>query len=344
MFGTNQPLKNVGIYATGKYMPERVMTNKDWEKILDTSDEWIQTKLGIRERRIAAPDEVPSDLGVKALLNAVERAGLTLDDIDCVISGSNTPDHISPQMAAMIMRKLGIKKPGFDVRAGGCSGAIFSLSVGARFVADGTYKTVAVVIPELNSRVVTHNDRTTSVILGDGAGCFILRPCKPGMGILHTELGCEPDGYFAAWVPAGGNALPLTKENIDQDLQYFHMDGKAVWQFGTKIIPQLGRNLSEKTGIALEDVDVFLTHQANLNIIKVGMQDMGVPFEKALVNVDRYGNMAGANAPVAMTEAVDDGVLKPGQLMFMMMFGAGLSFGAAAIRWCGPEDFEGCEV
>lgn len=335
-----QTVNNVGILATGKYLPEHVMTNADLEKIIDTSDEWIVNKLGIHERRFATSDEVTSDLGVNAIMDAVNRAGISFDDIDLLISGSNTPDHQSPQLATMIMRKLGMKNtPGFDVRSGGCSSGVFSLSVGAKFISDGTYKTVAVVIPEINSKVVTWKDRTTSVILGDGAGCYILRATKRNTGILHTELGSDPSGYFAAYVPAGGNALPLTKENIDEGLQYFHMNGPDVYRFGTEIIPKLALRLTSKTEIPIEGVDLFLTHQANINIIRKGLEDVGVPFEKALLNLDRYGNMAGANLPVALTEAVDDGILTPGKIIYLIVFGAGLSYGAMAIRWCGPEDF-----
>ncbi|PFE01022.1 3-oxoacyl-ACP synthase [Bacillus cereus] len=341
MLGTNRTLKNVGILSTGKYLPEKVITNSDWEKLVDTSDEWIVNKIGIKERRFAASDEVTSDLGVKAVEDAIKRANISLDEIDLLISGSNTPDYPSPQLATMMLRKLGIKNtPGFDVRSGGCSSGVFSLSVGARFVADGTYKTVAVVIPEINSRVISWKDRSTCVILGDGAGCYILRATKEGTGILFSELGSDPSGYFSAYVPAGGDALPLTKENIDEGLQYFHMDGPAVWKFGTSIIPKLANNISMNLGIPLDNVDLFLTHQANINIIRKGLEDLKVPFEKALINVDRYGNMAGANLPVALTEAVDDGVLTPGKLIYLIVFGAGLSYASMAIRWCAPEDFE----
>ncbi|UNL86799.1 3-oxoacyl-ACP synthase III family protein [Priestia koreensis] len=333
-------IQNVGILATGKYLPTRVMTNKEWENIVDTSDDWIVNKLGIHERRIAASEDVTSDLGVRAIQDAVRRAGISLDEIDLLISGSNTPDHQSPQLATMIMKKLGMRNtPGFDVRSGGCSSGVFSLEVGAKFIRDGTYRTVAVVIPEINSRVVSWKDRSTCVILGDGAGCYILRATKDHTGILHTELGSEPSGYFSAYVPAGGNALPLTKENVEDGLQYFHMTGPDIYKFGTEIIPKLALSLTNSINTSLEDVDLFLTHQANMNIIKKGLDDLGVPFEKALINVDRYGNMAGANLPVALTEAIDAGILTPGKLIYLIVFGAGLSYGSMAIRWCSPEDF-----
>lgn len=337
---TQKTVRSVGILATGKYLPEHVMTNYDWEQHVDTNHDWIVEKIGVKERRIAAPDECASDMGVKALQDAVQRAGISLDDIDLIISGSNTPDHMSPQLACLIMNKLGISgTPGFDVRSGGCPGGVFALTVGARFIADGMYKTVAVVIPELNSRVINWKDRSTCVILGDGAGCYILRAVEDGKGILHTELGSDPSGYYGAYVPAGGLAEPLTKDNIDDGRQYFHMDGRGVWNFGTTIIPQMARSLSDKLEIPVEDVDLFLTHQANINIIKVGMEELGVPFERALVNLDRYGNMSGASMPVALTEAQDAGILTPGKLIYLLGFGAGLSYGATAIRWCAPEDF-----
>jgi 3-oxoacyl-[acyl-carrier-protein] synthase-3 len=336
----NQYVQNVGILSTGKYLPEKVVTNFDLEKIVDTSDEWITEKTGIKERRVASESEHTSDMGVKALLDAVKRAGISLDEIDLVISGSNTPDHKSPQMACLMMNKLGMTgTPGFDVRSGGCPGGVFSLSVGARFIADGTYKTVAVVIPELNSRVVNWKDRTTCVILGDGAGCYILRATKNDTGIIHTKLGSEPSGYYAAYVPGGGDALRLTKENIDDGLQYFHMDGKSVFEFGTSIIPKMAEEMSEATNIPINEVDFFLTHQANANIIKQGLEKVGVPYEKALVNVTKYGNMSGASMPVALTEAVDDGLLTPGKVIFLLAFGAGLSYGSIALRWSDRSDF-----
>ncbi|MBN1172272.1 MAG: ketoacyl-ACP synthase III [Micromonosporaceae bacterium] len=333
-------LRNVGIMAIGSYLPERVMTNDELATMVDTSDEWIRARIGVRTRHIAAPEELSSDLGAAALRDACRRAGIDLDEIDLVICGSNTPDHPSPQTASMIMRKVGLSgTAGFDVRCGGCAGGVFALDVGSQYVATGRYRTVAVVLAEVNSKITNWKDRTTCVILGDGAACYLLRPCGDGVGIQKTILGTDPSGYYVAYVPAGGRAMPVTAEAAEQGLQYFVMQGRPVLDFAHNQMPPLIRQLAAESGHSLDDVQLFVTHQANINIINNIMDLIGQPRQKTYTNVERRGNTSSASVPLALCEAVDDGCLKPGDLLFAVAFGAGLTYGACAIRWCGPDDF-----
>jgi 3-oxoacyl-[acyl-carrier-protein] synthase III len=336
----SQQLLQVGIAGMGAYVPERIMTNHDLEQIVDTTDEWITTRIGIKERRMAAPGELASDMGAKALIDACERSGIALDEIDLVICGCNTPDYLSPQTAALVLQKAGINGPvAIDVRAAGCPAGVFALDVAAQYVATGRYRTVAVVNAEVNSSVLNWKDRGTCVIMGDAAACYLLRPCKPDKGLLNTILCNNPDGYFVGYLPAGGSAMPSTPETIENGKQYFHMDGRGIWNFATVEVPKLIERLAQETGYSLDDVDLYISHQANLRIIESIMGTIGQPFEKTFTNIEKYGNTSSASVPLAIKEALDAGRLKPGDLLFIFAFGAGLSYGASAIRWCAPEDF-----
>ena len=337
----NQTLLPVGILAMGCYLPERLVTNDELAQVLDTSDEWIAKRIGIRARRRAAPDQLSSDLAVKALQDACDRAGIDLDDIDLLISGSNTPDHISPPLACMIMRKAGMQNTaGFDVRSGGCPGGVFTLDVGAQYVATGRYRTVAVVLPEVNSRVVNPADRTTAVLLGDAATCYLLRPCAPETGLLHTVLRNDPSGYYTGHVPAGGLALPVTPDVLAQGLQYFHMDGPAVWEWVHATIPDFVAEFARSADIRLQDPDLYVFHQANLNIIHNVMDRLGLDRSRTFTNLDRYANTSSSSVPLAIHEAVLEGCLRPGDLLCAVGFGAGMSYGATLIRWNHQGDFD----
>ncbi|EPH05593.1 3-oxoacyl-[acyl-carrier-protein] synthase III [Propionibacterium sp. oral taxon 192 str. F0372] len=331
---------NAGIVAIGRYVPPTVLTNAELETMVDTTDAWIQSRIGVQERHIAAPEQLSSDLAVLALSDACRRAGIDPSEIDLVISGSNTPDHPSPQTACMILRKAGLDNcVGFDVRAGGCAGSIFALDVGAQYITSGRYHTVAVVLAEVNSKITNWNDRSTCVILGDGAACYILRPCRDGSGIVHTTLGNEPSGYFAAYVPNGGRAQPVTPSNYHDGRQYFVMDGHAVWDFAHQDLPAVVRKVARDSGVGLDQADVFITHQANRRIIHDLMELIGQPRDKAFVNIERLGNTSSASVPLALCEAIDIGRIHPGSMVFCIGFGAGLSYGVSVMRWCAPEDF-----
>ncbi|MGG3755870.1 ketoacyl-ACP synthase III [Bacillus anthracis] len=336
----NKHIKSVGIAGIGSYVPHKVLTNLDLEKMVDTSDEWIEKRIGIKERRIAEPDEFASDMGVKALLDACEKSSIKLEEIDLLVCGSNTPDYNSPQMAALILNKAGMRNTvAIDIRAGGCPGGVFTVDAAAQYVATGRYKTVAVVNTELNSSILNWEDRTTCVIMGDAAACVILRACKPEKGILHTILCNDPSGYFVGYIPAGGSVIPTSLETLENKMGYFHMDGRAIWDFATNKVPELIKDLSTETGYALNDVDLYISHQANLNIIKEIMKKIEVPFSKTFTNIEKYGNTSSASVLLAICEAVQEGRLNKDDLIFTFAFGAGLSYGATAIRWCGPEDF-----
>ncbi|UNL86788.1 3-oxoacyl-ACP synthase III family protein [Priestia koreensis] len=336
----NKKIRSVGIFGAGSYVPEKILTNKELEQTVDTTDEWITTKIGIKERRIAKPGELASDMGAYALQDACSNAGITTEEIDLIICGSNTPDYNSPQMAALIAKKLGINHAvTIDARTGGCPGGVFSVDIAAQYVATGRYDTVAVVNAELNSAILDWEDRSTCVIMGDGAGCLLLRPCKSDTGIIHTVLHNDPSGYFVAYVPSGGTAMPTTEDTLQKKLGYFHMDGRAIWNFATVEIPELIKELSRDSGISLSDVDLFISHQANLNIIKEIMHKINVPMSKTFTNIEKYGNTSSASVLIAISEALKENRIKHGDLIFTFAFGAGLSYGATAIKWCAKEDF-----
>jgi len=339
--GIHRETLPVGIMAIGRYLPERIVTNDELARTLDTSDAWITERIGIRTRRVAAPGQLSSDLGVEALKDACDRAGIGLDEIDLLISGSNTPDHISPPLACMIMRKTGMTEAaGFDVRSGGCPAGVFTLDVAAQYVATGRYRTVAVVLPEVNSRVVDPADRTTAVLLGDAATCYLLRPCTPGTGILHTVLRNDPSGYYTGHVPAGGLAMPITPDVQARGLHYFHMDGPTVWKWVHQVIPGFVEEFVEDAGITLHDPDLYVFHQANLNIIHNVMDRLGLPRSKTFTNLDKYANTSSSSVPLAIHEAVLEGRLGPGDVLCTVGFGAGMSYGANLIRWNRPGDFD----
>lgn len=330
----------VGIRAVGTYLPDKILTNYDLEQMVDTTDDWIRSHIGVVERRIAADDQLSSDLGARALLDACAKSGINPLDIDLIISGSNTPDHISPQTACRIIDKSGsLNAAGFDVKCGGCAGGVVALDVGSQYVATGRYKMVAVVLAEVTSKIVNWNDRTTCVILGDGAACYLLSPCIREKGLLRTFIGNQPSGYFAAYVPAGGRAMPITQDVIDKGLDCFVMDGKAVWNFAHEVVPGLFRKLAFDLGMEPKDADLLIMHQANKTIVNNVMSMLEVPPEKAFCNIEKLGNTSSASVPLALAGALNAGLVKNGSLILMVSFGAGLTYGATAIRWCDPTDF-----
>lgn len=331
---------SVGIMSIGYYVPERIVTNHEISKLVDTSDEWITEKIGVKERRIAAPKELASDMGTKAIEDACKKAGIDKEEIELVVCGTNTPDYVSPQTACLVMQKAGIHHAaGFDTRTGGCAGGVFHLDIGSQYIASGRYRTVAVVVPEVNSKFIDWEDRTTCVFFGDGAVCYILRECKKNTGIQHTILGNDPDNFYTAYVPAGGIAEPYSEYTLNEKRGFVRMDGKAVWNFAHKHVPPLIHELANAIGCDLDDVDSFIFHQANRNIIENIMGIIGQPLEKTYINVDKYGNTGGASVPLAMQEAVSSGQIQSGDLVMAVAFGAGMSFGVSAIRWCDLDDF-----
>ena len=317
----------------GSYVPEHVMTNQDWTKYVETSDQWITSKTGISARRIAPQDMCTSDLAAKASVDAMKEAKIKPEDIDLIILATSSPDVPLSSTAAILQAKLDAVNAGaFDVSAV-CSGWIHGLDVGARYAVDPDYDNVLVVGAEVYSRILNWKDRTTCVFFGDGAGASVLRKTDDDRGVLGGWLRADGRGAEVIQIPAGGVKMPLTAELMEQGKQYFHMDGRAVWDFAIVAFPQAVRSVLERCGYGLEDVDMIIPHQANINIITTGMERLGLPMEKAFTNLHRYGNMAGASIPVALHEAVKEGKIRGGDLVVTVGFGGGLAWGANLIRW-----------
>ncbi|MCI8669664.1 MAG: ketoacyl-ACP synthase III [Lachnospiraceae bacterium] len=322
------------IIGTGYYVPGKIVTNFDLMKIMDTSDEWITTKIGIKERRIAAEDELTSDMAAEAAKKAMKNANITADDIDMILLATNFPDHISPATSVAIQKKIGAKNAfAFDIRTGGCPGSVFSLSIASKYIADGTCKTILVATADINSKGLDWEDRSTAVIFGDGAAAIILKSVdETEAGIIDSKLYTDPEGYYAAYIPAGGVAEPITEQAIKEKRQYFRMDGRAIFDFATKAFPDAVKEIVKKNKMTLSDIDFVISHQANLNIIRQSMENLGIPMEKTYYNIHKYGNTSSASVGIALAEAIENGVIKKGDKVVLVSFGAGTAWGTVLLE------------
>jgi 3-oxoacyl-[acyl-carrier-protein] synthase III len=322
----------VGILGLGYYLPSKVLTNHDLEKIVDTSDEWIKTRTGIAQRRIAAEGENTSDLAVAASRKALESAGLKATDLDLILVATMTPDMPCPATSCIVQTKLGAPQAAATDVAAACSGFLYGLVMGQQFVATGTYKHVLVVGAEVLSRVVDWKDRSTCVLFGDGAGAVVLGPTEQGK-ILSTHLGSDGRGADLLKVPGGGVAQPASAESVEQRAHFLKMNGTEVFKHAVRAMSSACLTAVKKAGIEPEQVACVIPHQANMRIIKAVVDRAGMPLEKVYLNVDRYGNMSAASTIVALCEAVRDGRVKKGDYALLVAFGAGLTWGSAVIQW-----------
>ena len=314
-------------------MPPRVMTNEDWAGLVETSDEWITTKTGIKERRIADPETCTSDLAVLACQQAIEESGLSPDDIDMLILATSSPDVPLSSTAGIAQHKLGCtKSAAFDINAV-CAGWVHALDIGSRYAGTPGYDNVLVVGAEVYSRILNWEDRGTCVLFGDGAGAAVLSEVDEGRGILGSWMMSDGSGSGVIEIPAGGVRTPIPSSGFAEGDQYFQMDGRAVWRFAIEAFPQAVRGVLDRIGRDLSEVDLIIPHQANLRIVEAGMETLGLPMEKTFTNLERYGNTAGASVPIALREAVDRGVLSKGDLVVTAAFGGGLAWGANAFVW-----------
>lgn len=326
-------MASVGIIGLGAYVPPNEMSNEDWMKYVDTSDEWITTKTGMKKRRIAEPDVCTSDLAVEACKQAIKNANLLPEDIDLIILATSSPDVPLSSTAGIIQHKLGcVECAAFDVNAV-CAGWVHALDIGARFVGTDGYQNVLVVGSEIYSRILNWNDRATCVLFGDGAGAAVLSEVDTGKGILGTWLMSDGSGSSVIEIPAGGVRTPFNSDDFKDGQQYFHMDGRAVWDFAIEAFPQAVRNALSKVGKKIEDVDLIIPHQANINIIQKGMEKLGLDMNKTFTNLHKYGNTAGASVPIAMHEAMENGLINEGDLVVTAAFGGGLAWGANVIQF-----------
>lgn len=326
-------MRAAGIVGTGIYVPERVVTNFDLEKIVDTSDEWIQTRTGIRQRHHADEGLATSDMCVAAAEKALADAGVAAEEVDLVIVATVTPDMYFPATACLVQDRLGARRAGaFDLEAG-CSGFMYGLSIGSQFIASGVYDTVLVIGAEILSRLLNWADRSTCVLFGDGAGAAVLRPVPEGYGIRSVVLGSDGAGGKLLNVPAGGSLVPPSRRFVDPAEYTIHMKGNEVFKFAVRVMGEAALEALQKAGWTREDLDYLIPHQANIRIIDAAVKRLGLPPEKAFVNVDRYGNISSASIPITLHEARRAAKLKKGDVVVMVAFGAGLTWAATAMRW-----------
>lgn len=322
----------VGILGLGFYLPKKVLTNADLEKTVETSDEWIRTRTGIRERRIAAEGENTSDLAVEAAKMALQNAKLTPADIDLILVATMTPDMPCPATACIVQKKLGASQAAATDVSAACSGFLYGLVMGQQFVASGTYKHVLVIGAEVLSRVVDWTDRSTCVLFGDGAGAAVLGPTTQGQ-ILATHLGSDGSGADLLKVPAGGVAQPASNESVAARGHFLKMNGTEVFKHAVRAMADACLKVVKKAGLTPEQIACVIPHQANIRIIEAVVERAGIPIEKVYLNVDRYGNMSAASTIVAFCEAVRDGRVKKGDYALLVAFGAGLTWGSAILKW-----------
>ena len=326
-------MASIGIIGVGSYVPPHEMSNDDWADIVDTSDEWITTKTGMKKRRIADSNMCTSDLAVEACKLALKNSGLVASDIDLIILATSSPDVPLSSTAGIVQDKLGCTDCGaFDINAV-CAGWVHALDVGSRFAGTEGYENVLVVGSEVYSRILNWEDRSTCVLFGDGAGAVVLSEVPEGKGIIGSWIMSDGSGSSVIEVPAGGVRVPIPSEGFSEGMQYFHMDGRAVWDFAIEAFPQAVLSVLERNGKTIDEVDLIIPHQANINIIEKGMEKLGLSMDKTFTNLHKYGNTAGASVPIAMHEALENEMIGEGDLVVTVAFGGGLAWGANLIQF-----------
>lgn len=323
------------IIGTGSYLPETVLTNFDLEKMVDTSDEWIRQRTGIVERRIAEDDIATSDLSVQAARLAIKKAQIDPLEIEMILVATVTPDTFFPSTACYVQKGIGAKNASAMDISAACAGFLYGLDLANGLIISGQYDTILVVGGEVFNKIVDWNDRNTCVLFGDGAGAAVVQTTEEPKGILASYIGS--DGDYAAdisllGIPAGGSRMPVTSEAIDQNLNKIQMNGREVFKLGVRLMPEAAERALQKANVSVDDVDLLIPHQANLRIIEAVGQRLGVPREKVYVNVDKYGNTSAATVIIALDEAIQDGRAKPGDLILLVTFGAGLTWGSTLLR------------
>jgi 3-oxoacyl-[acyl-carrier-protein] synthase-3 len=322
------------ITGVAGYVPPRVLTNADLEKMVDTTDQWIMERVGIRERHIADKGVAASDLAVQAVKKLRAKHPFDLQEVDLVVVGTVTPDMMYPSTACLVQHKLGIESTwGFDVSAG-CSGFLYALNIGTEFVEAGKYKKVLVIGSDVNSSMTDFTDRAVCIIFGDGAGAVLLERAKPGEGgIIDHVAQIEGEGGQFLYMPGGGSLNPASHETVDKKMHFIHQDGKNVFKYAVKKMAEMTERVLENNGLTGKDVDCFIAHQANRRIITATAERLGMPMEKVIVNIDRYGNTTAGTIPLAMETALQEGKLKKGNLVLLAAVGAGFTSGATLVRW-----------
>jgi len=330
---SRQPSRTVSIIGTGSYVPERILTNAELEKLVETSDDWITSRTGIKERRIAAEGEFTSHMATKAALNAMEQAGVTAAEIDLILVATVTPDTFFPSTACHVQRQLGAKNAAcFDLSAA-CSGFLYGIEVAQQFISNHTYNTVLVIGADRLSSIVNWSDRNTCVLFGDGAGAAILRYRAGSHGVISTYMGSDGNYGDILHMPGGGCAIPITKENIDQRLNTLHMNGRETFKQAVISMQAAANKVLEDSGLKLEDLTCIIPHQANARIIEALADRFDLPLSKFHINLDRYGNTSAAAVAIALDEANRTGRFEVGDYILMVVFGGGLTYASSVVQW-----------
>ena len=322
------------IIGSGGYSPDRIIKNSFFDNLVENADEWIFSRTGIRERRFAEEDQATSDLATIAARNAIQNAGINVEEIDCIIVGTSTPDMMIPAPACMVQKNIGAKNAfAFDVNAV-CSSFIFAMEVADNFIASGRYKTILAIGADTYSKILEYNDKTSCPLFGDGAGAVILRASDaPGKGVLSSYMRSDGSGWELIQVPSSGSRKPITAESIAASDNKFKMAGKQVYVFATEVIPEIITTLCKNGGVTPDDLTYIIPHQANVRMIDFIAKKFGYAKERFLLNLDRCGNTSAASVPLVMAENLNNGTIKPGDLVLIMGFGGGLSWGGFLIRF-----------
>ncbi|KRE56584.1 beta-ketoacyl-ACP synthase III [Paenibacillus sp. 2RAB27] len=323
----------VGVLGTGKYVPERILTNQELETMVETNDEWIVSRTGIRERRIAAEGQATSDLCFEASKVALSNAGITADQLDLIIVATITPDMSFPSTACILQEKLGAKKAAaFDLSAA-CSGFVYGLANATNFIATGTYKYALVIGADCLSKITDYTDRNTCILFGDGAGAVVIGEVPEERGFKSFELGADGTGGPLLKIEGGGSRNPASQNSLDQRLHYIYMAGAEVFKFAVRIMGNAADEALRKAGWEKTDIDLLVPHQANMRIIQSSLNRLELSEDKCMINLDKYGNMSAASIPVALAEASEQGRLNEGDRLILVGFGGGLTWGATALVW-----------
>ncbi|MCK9223458.1 MAG: ketoacyl-ACP synthase III [Candidatus Muirbacterium halophilum] len=323
----------VKITGTGKYIPEKKITNFDLEKMVDTTNEWILSRSGIEERYFAAENEATSDMSIKAIYSALEKSNTKPEELDMIIVGTYTPDNIFPSTACIIQGKIGaVNAWAWDLNAA-CSGFVYSLITASQFIMTGSHNKILVVGADTSSRILDFEDRTSCVLFGDGAGAVVIEPCEEGNGILDWVAGADGTGAEHIIMPAGGSRKPASVETVNNREHFFKMNGKDVFKFSTRALPQMIIDLLTKNNLSPDDIKLLIPHQANIRIIESGAKKAGIKRENIFINLDKYGNTVAGTIPIALDEALSQNRIKQGDYIILAGFGGGLTWAGLLIKW-----------
>jgi 3-oxoacyl-[acyl-carrier-protein] synthase III len=325
--------RSAHVTGWGSYAPSQVLTNADLERMVDTSDEWIRSRTGIRERRVAAANETTASMGAVAGLRAIHTAGLKPDDIDLIVLATLTPDYWMPSTAALVKEAIGnTRASAFDVMAA-CSGFVYALATAQAYITSGLSKHALVIGSELLTRFLDYTDRSTCILFGDGAGAIVLSASDQPGGALGIEMTTDPQGAYMIWIPAGGSKAPPSMSTISRGEHFLRMEGRETYRFATKTMATTALESIRRSGLTPDDIGLFIPHQANIRIVEAVAKGLNLAMDRIYVNLDRYGNTSAASVPIALAEAVNGGRVKVGDNVTLVAFGAGFTSGAVTIQW-----------